>query len=107
MHIFVHTDDGVAHRLDAVEGWRVMEIIRAHGFSMDAECGGACICGTCMVSVAPEWQEKLHDPRDDELDRLDENFANDDERLSCQLIFTPELDGLVVHARNMVRREVA
>ncbi|MDO8288973.1 MAG: 2Fe-2S iron-sulfur cluster-binding protein [Parvibaculum sp.] len=86
--------DGTEQQLDAVEGWRVMEIIRDHGFPIIAECGGACACGTCQVEVDPTWQAKLHQPREDELDMLDQNYANEWSRLSCQLIFTPELDGL-------------
>ena len=31
MKIVVADRDGVSHELDAVEGWRVMEIVRAHG----------------------------------------------------------------------------
>jgi 2Fe-2S ferredoxin len=86
--------DGAEQQLDAIEGWRVMEIIRDHGFPIIAECGGACACGTCQVEVDPEWTAKLHEPREDELDMLDQNYANEWSRLSCQLIFTPELDGL-------------
>lgn len=94
MKIFLVDEQGVEHRLDAIEGWRVMEIVRDHGFGIIAECGGACACGTCQVAVEPEWLDKLHPPRDDEQDQLDDNYAGPSERLSCQLIFTPELDGL-------------
>ena len=93
MKIIVADSGGVEHALDAVEGWRVMEIIRAHGFGLEAECGGSCVCGTCQVHVDPAWAARLHEPREDELERLDENFAEPDERLSCQLLFTEELDG--------------
>lgn len=96
MKIVVADRDGVGHELDAVEGWRVMEIIRAHGVSLGAECGGASICGQCRVRVAPEWRERLHEPREDELERLDEQLAGDDDRLACQLIFSEELNGLTV-----------
>jgi len=94
MKIILVGVDGTEQRLDAIEGWRVMEIIRDHGFPIIAECGGACACGTCQVEVDPTWQAKLHEPREDELDMLDQNYANEWSRLSCQLIFTPELDGL-------------
>jgi 2Fe-2S ferredoxin len=94
MQIVLVHGDGSEQRLDAVEGWRVMEIIREHGFPIIAECGGACACGTCQVEVDPEWKAKLHEPREDELDMLDQNYADEWSRLSCQLIFTPELDGL-------------
>ena len=86
---------GKFHTLEAVEGWRVMEIIREHGMTMKALCGGACACATCHVRVAPEWLARLHPRRDDEEEMLDE-VANlsDNSRLSCQIIYDAELDGL-------------
>lgn len=94
MKIFLTDEEGHEHALDALEGWRVMEIVRDHGFGIIAECGGACACGTCQVEIAPEWLNRLYPPRDDEQAQLDENYAAPNERLSCQLIFTPELNGL-------------
>lgn len=97
MHIFCTTPDGTRHQLDAIEGWRVMEIIRDHGLPIKAECGGACCCATCHVYVAPDWQDKLYPPTDDEVDMLDSAIAvHDNSRLSCQLIMSAELDGLEV-----------
>jgi 2Fe-2S ferredoxin len=57
MKIYVTDFDGVEHECEAIEGWRVMEIIRDYGLPIKAECGGACLCGTCHVYVAPEWIE--------------------------------------------------
>ena len=51
MHIHVTDQQGKRHSLDAVEGWRVMEIIREHGLDIKAECGGACACATCHVKT--------------------------------------------------------
>lgn len=86
------------HTLDAPEGWRVMEILRDHGLGVDGICGGACDCATCHVEVAPDWAERLHPPRDDELDKLDElPDVGPRSRLSCQLIVSAELHGLHVH----------
>ena len=45
---------GITHVLEAVEGWRVMELIRDHGLPIEAICGGACACATCHVQVAPD-----------------------------------------------------
>ena len=96
MKMIVAGSDGGELVLDAVEGWRVMEIIRAHGIPMEAECGGSGVCGTCQVGVCSSWADKVHEPRDDELDKLDEMFADEGVRLSCQLIFSEELNGLKV-----------
>ena len=89
--------NGSSHILEAVEGWRVMEIIREHGFDVGGLCGGACACATCHVEVTEEWTEKLHPANDDEEAMLDQVPAvAPGSRLSCQIIFTPELDGLAV-----------
>lgn len=97
MYINVTDREGNEHRLDALEGWRVMEIIRDHGLPIKAECGGACSCATCHVYVAEEWMDKLYPPTDEEIDMLDSAFVvEDNSRLSCQILFTPELEGLEV-----------
>jgi 2Fe-2S ferredoxin len=86
---------GNAHQLDAVEGWRVMEIIREHGIDIEAVCGGACACATCHVVVESDWAEKLHPARDDEESMLDMlPSVADTSRLSCQIIYQTALDGL-------------
>lgn len=101
MKIFVTDPSGAEHALEAVEGWRVMEIIRDYGLPIKAECGGACACATCHVYVEPEWLDKLEaldmGMNEDEEDMLDEAFeVNDSSRLSCQIIMDERLDGLRV-----------
>ncbi len=102
MIIRVTDRDGQEHELDAIEGWRVMEIIRDHGMSdkrvaIKAECGGACACATCHVYVEDSWKEKLVPPTIEEIDQLDSAFeVTDQSRLSCQIIMKEEFDGLEV-----------
>lgn len=97
MQIFVTDQAGKEHALDAIEGWRVMEIIRDHGLSIKAECGGCCACATCHVYVDAAWADKLAEMRDEEEEMLDEAFdVQDNSRLSCQIIMSEELDGLKV-----------
>ena len=89
--------NGASHILEAVEGWRVMEIIREHGFEVDGLCGGACACATCHVEVDESWAAKLHPANDDEEAMLDEvPVVSPTSRLSCQIKVSAELDGLVV-----------
>jgi 2Fe-2S ferredoxin len=86
---------GEEHEIQAVEGWRVMEIIREHGFDIEGLCGGACACATCHVTVDPHWIDRLHPAREEEeamLDGLPQ--VEPTSRLSCQLIFSEELNGL-------------
>lgn len=103
LKIYVTDLDGVEHALDAVEGWRVMEIIREHGLPIKAECGGACACATCHVYVDEAWLERLHDMGEEEENMLDEAFdLQDNSRLSCQLIMDETLDGLKVRLAQSV-----
>jgi 2Fe-2S ferredoxin len=94
----IHVTDraGQRHTLEAVEGWRVMEIIRDWGLPIEGLCGGACECATCHVFVAEEWLDKLFPPTEEEEDQLDTVVTKPSSRLSCQILWTPELDGLEV-----------
>ena len=96
--IHVTDQNGERHTIPALEGWRVMEIIRDAGLPIKAECGGACCCATCHVYVKQPWQAKLVEAHEEEQDMLDEAFEVDEDhsRLSCQILFRDELDGLEV-----------
>lgn len=103
MMLNVTDHDGVTHAVEAIEGWRVMEIIRDHAaenkaLAIKAECGGALACATCHVYVAAEWLGKLAPPSQEETDMLlDAAFAvEDNSRLSCQILMRADLDGLSV-----------
>jgi 2Fe-2S ferredoxin len=95
----IHVIDraGERHTLEAVEGWRVMEIIREWGLPIEGLCGGACECATCHVFVAPEWVERLYPASDEEESQLDTvPLTQGNSRLSCQILYAPELDGIEV-----------
>ncbi len=97
MKIFVTDYDGKVHELEALEGWRVMEVIRDWGQDIKAECGGACACATCEVYVDEDWVSKLIPASKEEenmLDLVPNVEANS--RLSCQILMSEELDGLKV-----------
>ena len=97
MKLHVIDRAGTEHRLDALEGWRVMEIIRDHELPIKAECGGACSCATCHVYVDPAWLDRLVPPLAEEIAMLDQAFdVRDNSRLSCQILFRPDFDGLTV-----------
>ena len=97
MKIYVTDQTGVEHELDAVSGWRVMEIIRDYGLPITAECGGSCACATCHVYVDEQWANKIPTIREEEEDMLDEVFhLQKNSRLSCQIIMDETLNGLRV-----------
>ena len=93
--ILVTDRNGIEHRLPAEEGWRAMEVIRDWGLNIKAECGGAAACATCHVHVDPRWAALLPPPSDEEVDMLDAAFdVTETSRLSCQILLTPDMDGL-------------
>ncbi|MEM9469262.1 MAG: 2Fe-2S iron-sulfur cluster-binding protein [Pseudomonadota bacterium] len=97
MYIFVTDQNGTEHKLEALEGWRIMEIIKDYGLPIKAECGGACCCATCHVYVDEAWADKLYDKQDEEEDMLDEAIdVKENSRLSCQILMSESLDGLKV-----------
>ena len=64
---------------------------------IDADCGGGMACATCHVYVKEDWLDKLPKKEDGEEDMLDMAFEpKKNSRLSCQLIVSNELDGLIV-----------
>ena len=88
---------GERHVLETVEGWRVMELVRDQRLGLEGVCGGACACASCHVVVADEWASRLPPPQDEELSKLDElPVLKTHSRLSCQIIWRDEFDGLTV-----------
>lgn len=89
---------GEESSVDVGDGLTVMEAIRDNGFDeLLALCGGCCSCATCHVHVDPAFAEKLPQITEDEDDLLDSSDHRDaNSRLSCQIPFTADLDGLKV-----------
>jgi len=96
--LIVVARDGTEHSVEARSGWSVMENIRDNGFDeLLALCGGCCSCATCHVHVDPEWLARLKPIKDEEDELLDtSDHRAESSRLSCQILFGPELDGLRV-----------
>lgn len=89
--------DGKEHRVEGKMGLKVMETLRELDYGVAAICGGMCSCATCHVYVDPQWRERLPAPMSDELELLHElSQHQDNSRLSCQIEFTAQLDGLRV-----------
>ena len=93
--IFVTDRAGIEHEIAAEEGSTLMEIIRDEGLDIEASCGGCCACATCHVYIDSDWKNKLKQKDDDEESMLDQAFdVQENSRLSCQIHFTEELDGI-------------
>jgi len=90
--------NGKSHTLEVPNGLTVMEgAVQNNIPGIDADCGGSCACATCHVYVDEKWFDKLEKKESAEEDMLDTAFKpNKFSRLSCQLIVSDALDGLVV-----------
>ena len=89
---------GNSKTIDVENGLSVMEgAIQNNIPGIDADCGGGMACATCHVYVKEEWLNKLDKPEDAEQDMIDMAFEpKKNSRLSCQLIVSDKLDGLIV-----------
>ena len=101
------TPDENRVELDAPEGLSVLEIAHMNDIDLEGACEGSLACSTCHVIVDESWFNKLDEASEDEEDMLDLAFGlTRTSRLGCQIIMSPELDGLVVRlpgtTRNMM-----
>lgn len=64
---------------------------------IDADCGGACACGTCHCFIDDVWREASGEvnPLEDSMLKIrpDRTEAS---RLSCQIDVTSDMDGMIV-----------
>ena len=89
---------GASHSIDAELGKSLMRNALDNGVpGIDADCGGACACGTCHVFVDEDWLAACGEP-----DAMEEAMLGmrpdrtTQSRLSCQIEVTEDLDGMVV-----------
>jgi 2Fe-2S ferredoxin len=100
---FVDTE-GKENEVDAPLGLSVLEIAHMHSIDLEGACEGSLACSTCHVIVEPQWFELLAEATEDEEDMLDLAFGlTSTSRLGCQIIMTPELDGLKVKLPSATR----
>ena len=91
--------NGKNHTIEVANGLSVMEgAVQNNIPGIDADCGGSMACATCHVYVKEDWFNKLPKKEDGEEDMLDMAFEpKKNSRLSCQLMVTDQLEGLVVN----------
>lgn len=90
--------------VDVDEGTSLMQAAVAHSIEgIVGECGGSMMCATCHVYVEEESARALAPVSLDESATLDavssERRANS--RLSCQLVMSSAIDGIVVEVANV------
>lgn len=98
MSRMIFTDQhGETHDVEAPDGLSVLEIAHKHDLDLEGACEGSLACSTCHVICDKEWFDALPTATEDEEDMLDLAFGlTPTSRLGCQIVMTPELDGLSV-----------
>ncbi|MEX1147261.1 MAG: 2Fe-2S iron-sulfur cluster-binding protein [Sphingomonadales bacterium] len=95
--LIVTTREGETSEVEGERGISVMEILRDNDFDVAAICGGCCSCATCHVYVDEESLGRLSPREEDESELLQElESFKPNSRLSCQIEFSDELDGIKV-----------
>ena len=91
--------NGNSHIIEIANGLSVMEgAVQNDIPGIDADCGGGMACATCHVYIKEEWFDKIPKKEDGEEDMLDMAFEpKKNSRLSCQVLVSDELDGLIVN----------
>ncbi|XP_010422436.1 PREDICTED: adrenodoxin-like protein 1, mitochondrial [Camelina sativa] len=77
-------------------GMSVLEAAHENDIDLEGACEASLACSTCHVIVMDtEYYNKLEEPTDEENDMLDLAFGlTETSRLGCQVIASPELDGV-------------
>lgn len=90
--------NGKQHDVEGDETLSLMELATANLVpGIDADCGGACACGTCHVHIDEPWLSKLEAMTDGERQMLDVATSGDHtSRLSCQIRLSAALEGMIV-----------
>ena len=89
---------GNSRTIEVDNGLSVMEgAVQNEIPGIDADCGGAMACATCHVYVEENWFNKMPKAEEAEIDMIDmAHEPKKNSRLSCQIIVSDELEGLVV-----------
>ena len=93
------TKDGEKIHVQGREGERALYLAHRKGIDMEGACEASLACTTCHVYVESEdehW-DKLPEATETEEDLLDmAPFLAANSRLGCQIILSPEIDGIVL-----------
>uniref|UniRef100_A0ACD5XS70 Uncharacterized protein n=2 Tax=Avena sativa TaxID=4498 RepID=A0ACD5XS70_AVESA len=88
--------DGDEKLINVPIGMSMLEAAHENDIELEGACEGSLACSTCHVIVTDvDYYNKLEDPEDEENDMLDLAFGlTETSRLGCQVIASPELDGI-------------
>jgi 2Fe-2S ferredoxin len=90
--------NGQEHTIEAETGKSLMQNALDNIVpGIDADCGGACACGTCHCFIEEAWTETTGEatPMEEAMLGMRPDRA-DTSRLSCQVEVTDDMNGMVV-----------
>lgn len=98
---------GGRREIEARDQLTLMQAAKNAGVAMEGACEGCMACSTCHVIVDRAWADRVPPPSEAERDMLDLTYGvTARSRLACQIVMTPDLDGLTVQlpaeTRNMM-----
>lgn len=90
--------EGTTHDLEWEPDQTMMEALRDNDLPVLASCGGTASCATCHVFLEQAVFDTLEERSEDELELLveAESYRECGSRLSCQVGFSRDLDGVTV-----------
>ena len=90
--------NGTRHDIEVPVGTSIMQGAVNHLVpGIEGDCGGLCACGTCHVYIPEPFQPITGKAEELEQGMLQFAFdVREQSRLSCQIIVTEAMDGLVV-----------
>ena len=95
--IYVTDRMGESLVVEGHTGASVMETLRELDNGVEALCGGMCSCATCHSYIDSAWRDRLPPRSPEEEELLSElEYFTESSRLTCQLRFSEELDGLTL-----------
>lgn len=90
--------NGASHTIEAETGKSLMQNAIDNSVpGIDADCGGACACGTCHCFIGEDWTATTGaaDPMEESMLGMRPD-RTETSRLACQIEVTDDMDGLVV-----------
>jgi 2Fe-2S ferredoxin len=90
--------EGATHDLEWEPDQSMMEALRDNDLPVLASCGGTASCATCHVFLEQQVFDTLEERSEDELELLveAEGYRECGSRLSCQVVFSQDLNGVTV-----------
>lgn len=89
--------EGAEHQFEVPTDMNLnlMEVCKGYELPVEGTCGGMAMCASCQVYVLTE--KHFGERNDDEQAMLDEAYyVQENSRLGCQILLSPEHDGLKV-----------